>query len=152
MLERRLVADAGPWSGLLGDDEKGYVMLFRRLDVDGKFSCSDRMYLPASRFGRLLKMAEKRLADTNLKTLLETEFAAPTLHSDGVANVVPCLPADARVLKLAPSTSGMQVQIRGYSFGRVSITYQRMFVPPTEYGLKLDFNPPSAPAGRGGCR
>lgn len=150
VLERRLVAAAGPWSDLLGDDKKGFVMLYRRLEIDGKFGCSSRMYLRADRFGRLLKFAEKRLADTNLKALLETEFAAPTLHSDGVANVMPCQPADARLLKLAAGTAGMQLQIRGYSFGRVPITYQRMFVPPTDYGLKLDFNPPAAPSGRAG--
>jgi GntR family transcriptional regulator len=142
VLERRLISEPGPWSSALGGDEKGYVLLLRRLEIDGKFNCSSRMVLPASRFGRLLKMAEKRLADTNLKALLESEFAAPTLHSDGLANVVPCLPADARLLKLGHGTSGLQVQIRTYSFGRVPITWQRMFVPPTEYGLKLDFNPP----------
>jgi DNA-binding GntR family transcriptional regulator len=148
ILERRLVTDTGPWSAALGADEKGYVMLLRRLEIGGKFDCSSRMYLPASRFARLLKLAERRLADTNLKTLLEADFAAPTLHSDGVAHVVRCLPADARLLKLAPGSSGLQVQIRGYSFGRVPITFQRMFVPPTEYGLKLDFNPPQeAPGG-----
>jgi DNA-binding GntR family transcriptional regulator len=148
ILERRLVLEAGPWSQALGADEKGYVLLLRRLEVGGHFDCSSRMYLPASRFGRLLRIAERRLADTNLKALLESDFAAPTLHSDGLAHVVRCLPADARLLKLAPGTSGLQVQIRGYSFGRLPITWQRMFVPPTEYGLKLDFNPPQAP-GRG---
>ncbi len=143
VVERRLITEVGPWSAALGSDDKGYVMLLRRLEIDGKFNCSSRMVLPASRFGRLLKIAEKRLADTNLKALLEADFASPTLHSDGAANVVTCLPADARLLKLAPGTSGMQVHIRTYSFGRAPITWQRMFVPPTEYGLKLDFNPPS---------
>ncbi|MEO5882672.1 MAG: GntR family transcriptional regulator [Caldimonas sp.] len=146
VVERRLVDAEGPWSAALGPDEKGYVLLVRRLEIDGQFDCSSRMVLAASRFGRLLRMAEKRLADTNLKALLEREFAAPTLASDGVAHVVACTPADASLLAIAPGTAGLQVQIRGFSFGRTPITWQRMFVPPTAYGLRLDFNPPSTDA------
>ena len=142
IVERRLVGDEGQWSTALGHDAKGYVMLLRRTEVDGKFDCCSRMYLPASRFARLLKMAERRLADINLKALLESEFNAPTLHADGAASVVRCTPADARLLKLAANSCGMQVLIHGYSYGRLPITFQRMFVPPTAYGLKLDFNPP----------
>ena len=146
IVERRLVNAAGPWAATLGADAKGYVMLLRRLEIGGRFECTSRMYLAASRFGRLLKMAERRLTDANLKPLLESEFAAPTLHSDGVAHVVRCDPADTRLLELAPNSHGLLVQIRGYSFGRAPISYQRMFVPQTEYGLKLDFNPPAAQA------
>ncbi len=47
------------------------------------------------------------------------------------------------MLKLAPGTMGMQVQIRTYSSGREPITWQRLFVPWTPYGLNFDFNPPS---------
>ncbi|HZV92262.1 MAG TPA: UTRA domain-containing protein, partial [Caldimonas sp.] len=146
VLERKLVLDSGPWSQALGDDEKGYVMLLRRLEIGGRFDCSSRMFLPASRFGRLLRIAARRLADTNLKMLLESDFAAPTLHSDGVAHVQRCAQADARLIGVSAGSPALQVQICTYSFGRTPITWQRMYVPATGHGLKLDFNPPRAAA------
>lgn len=148
IIERKAIVEPGPWSAALGNDDKGYVMLLRRLEIGGRFNCSSRLLLRASRFGRLLRIAERRLADTNLKGLLEGEFAAPTLHSDGIAHVVSCTPADARLLKVAPASPGLEVQIVTYSFGRSPITWQRMFVPASEYGLKLDFNPPQAGPAR----
>ena len=50
---------------------------------------------------------------------------------------------DASVMRLPPETWGLQVNIVGRSFGRTAITFQCMVVPPTRYGLKLDFNPPA---------
>lgn len=143
-LERRLVDSTGPWSAALGEDSKGYVMLRRQLDVGGRFICSSRMYLPARRFGRLLRIAEKRLTDANLKTLLDSDFAAPTLSSDGVAHIVQIGAEDALIMRIPPATWGLQVQIVGRSFGHTPISFQYMIVPPTRYGLKLDFNPPAS--------
>jgi GntR family transcriptional regulator len=147
IVERRLQTGAGPWSNALGPDAKGYVMLLRRLEVDGRFDCASRIYLGATRFGRLLRMAEKRLADANLKAVLESEFAAPTLRSDGVAHVVDASAEDAKLLRIARGC-GMQLQIVGYSFGKAPITFQRVFVPPTRHGLRLEFAPPEPTAER----
>jgi len=150
MLERRLEAQAGPWSVVLGPDPKGYVMLRRSLDIGGKFTCVSQIYLPASRFGRLLRMAARRLSDTNLKAVLEQDFAAPTLQSDGLANMMAIEAAEARVMGVPPGTMGLQVHITARSFGRQVISFQRMLVPPTSYALKFDFNPPdqAAPMSR----
>lgn len=142
VLERRLVQADGPWSAALGPDAKGYVMMRRRLDIGGKFACCSRLFLSASRFGRLLRVADKRLTDANLKTVLENEFAAPTLSAEGVALIVPLEAEDAGVIGVTSSTTGLQIDIVGRSFGRAPITFQRMIVPPSPYGLKLDFNPP----------
>lgn len=142
LLDRQLVGDDGPWAQALGADPKGYVRLRRRLDIGGKFACSSLLYLGAGRFGRLLRMAAKRLTDANLKGLLEEEFSSPTLTSEGVAHVLPIGLEDARVIGVAPKSCGLQVDIVSRSFGGVAITFQRMVVPQTRYGLKLDFNPP----------
>ena len=76
--------------------------------------------------------------------MLAEEFAAPTLHSEGLAKVVTVMPQDAALMGLALNTAGLQVHIIGYSFGRVPITFQRLVVPPTDCAMKLDFNPPAA--------
>lgn len=144
VVERELVTSAGPWSEVLGADPKGYVLLKRQVDVDGRFLCASRMYLGATRFGRLMRIAAKRLADTNLKEVLADDFAAPTLSSDGLAFTRAIEAADARLMGVKPGTVGMQVHITARSFGRVPITFQVMSVPPVPYALKLDFNPPGA--------
>lgn len=144
VLERRLETGDGPWQAVLGPDRKGYVMLRRSLDIGGKFTCTSQIYLPASRFSRLLRMAAKRISDTNLKAVLATEFAAPTLQSDGLARMAPLDAADARLMGVPPGTIGLLVHIVGRSFGRQPISFQQMHIPPTPYALKFDFNPPCA--------
>jgi DNA-binding GntR family transcriptional regulator len=140
VVERVIVGNEGPWTRALGADPKGYVMLRRRVDVGGHFICASYMYLPASRFLRLLRIPQKRLDDTNLISLLEHVFSAPTLTSEGVAHLIELSVGDAQELGLAAGASALQVNIVGRTFGRVPIFFQRMLVPPTRYGLKLDFN------------
>ena len=144
ILERRLVAGEGEWSRALGPDPAGYAMVRRALDVGGRLTCASDLYLPASRFGKILRMAEKRLTDVNVKSLLESEFSAPTLHSEGVARVVALSAADCRVMGVAKGAWGLEIHIVSRSFGRVPITWQRMVVPPAPQGLKLDFHPPGS--------
>lgn len=144
IVERRLVREEGPWSEALGADARGYVMVRRRVDIGGKFLCASHLYLPATRFSRLLRMAEKRLADSNLKAVLAREFSAPTLQSEGLAMLVALSAEDAALMELAAPSFGLQVHITGRSFGRVPITFQRLVVPPTRYALKLDFLPPGS--------
>jgi DNA-binding GntR family transcriptional regulator len=143
IVERRLELEDGPWSDALGPDPKGYVMVRRKLDIDGRFNCASQLYLPASRFGRLVRMAQKRLTDTNLKAVLASEFSAPTLHSEGLARMARLGHEDAMLIGITPGTWGLQIHITCRSFGRVPISFQRVSVPPTIYALKLDFNPPA---------
>lgn len=142
LIERKPIATEGPWSAALGADPDGYVMIRRRLDIGGAFACASTLVLPASRFGKLLRIAERRLTDVNLKHLLETDFAAPTLAASGTAKVAAITPECARLVGVARGTTCMQIDIVARSLGNVPITFQRMIVPPTDYGLKLDFTPP----------
>ena len=149
LLERRLVSEDGPWSAALGPDPKGYVMIRRILDIGGKFNCTTAMYLGASRFSRLLRIAERRLTDTNLKAMLSGEFSAPTLHSEGIGNVVEFVSEDAALMGLPARSVGLQIHITGRSLGRMPITFLQMSVSPTLYGLKIDFNRPGSQPASG---
>lgn len=148
ILDRQVVTYEGPWSAALGPDPKGYVLLRRRLDIGGKFVCASRLFLPATRFGRLMRMSQKRLSDVNLKTVLAVEFASPTLTAEGLARVIKVGPDDAKIMGLATHSCGLQVDIVAKSFGRSAISFQSMLVPPTEYGLVLDFTPIEGAANR----
>lgn len=148
LVERRIVDGQGPWGHALGPDPKGYVQLTRRVHVGERFECHAEVYLPASRFGRLMRYAERRLNDVNFKTLLEQDFNAPTLHAGGQAWVRQLPAPVADFLGLRRGTWGLEVHITGLGLGRVPITFQRMMVPPTEHALKLDFHDPREPGGR----
>ena len=152
LIERKAITADGPWTAALGPEPDGYVLLRRRLDIGGAFACSSTLVLPASRFAKLLRASERRLSDHNLKQVLETDFAAPTLSASGIANVVAMTPDDARVIGVARGTMGLQIDIVGRSFGHAPITFQRMIVPPTRHPLKLDFPPPDAQDGGGDAR
>ena len=142
IIERQLVREDGPWSAALGMDPKGFVMVRRSLDIGSKFTFTSQLYLPATRFSKILRMAEKRLEDTNLKKVLANEFSAPTLESEGMAWVTQLDAKDTSLMGIPPRTFGLEVHIIGRSFGHAPISFQRMSVPPTPYALKLDFNPP----------
>lgn len=144
VLERAVVDEPGPWVAALGPDPKGWVRLRRRADVGDRFSCFGEIRLPASRFGRLMRFSERRLNDVNLKALLESEFAAPTVEATGRAWTRRLAVGDARVLGLPQGSWGMEVHIVTFGVGRQPLTFQRMVVPPTEYALRLDFVGPSA--------
>jgi len=146
VLERSLVTESGPWSETLGPDPKGYVRLERRADIGNLFQCHGEIWLPASRFGRLMRFSERRLNDTNLKLLLESEFAAPTTEASGAAWVRRISARAARTIRVAPGTWGLEVHIVTYGMGRQALSFQRMIVPPTDYALKLDFPGPSGSA------
>lgn len=147
---RDLVSAPGPWSQALGADAKGYVHVHRQLDVGGQFMCLSHMYLGASRFAKLLRMAPARLADSNLKTVLAREFSAPTLASQGLAALRPLSLQDAAALGLPAGSLGLELEIVGRSFGHAPISFQRVLVPPTPCGLKIDFLAPGqAPAAAG---
>ncbi len=143
LLERKIVGHDGPWVTALGADDEGYVELRRRVDIGGEFSCSSTLWLRASRFGRLARMAQRRLNDVNLKTVLETDFAAPTLSATGTAHVVPVDVDDAPVIGQKKGACALRLHIVARSFGREAITFQRMVVPPTGFGLMLNFSPPA---------
>jgi len=144
LIERRIVGGDGPWAAALGEDPEGYVRLRRRLDVGREFACSSTVWLRASRFARVARMAQRRLSDVNLKAVLEADFAAPTLSASGVAHVVPIDVEDAVAIGVKKGGAALRVHIVGRSFGREPITFQRMVVPPTPFGLILDFAPPAA--------
>lgn len=143
VVERTRELAAGPWSEALGPDPKGFVLIRRRVEVAGEFTCASRMYLGATRFGRLLRVAESRLADTNLKAILADEFLAPTLRSQGLARLREAEGGDAELMGVPAGAPVLQVHITGLSVGRQPITYQVMTVPQTRYALQLDFNPPA---------
>lgn len=139
---RCITKETGFWAGALGPDKKGYVRIDRWIDVGGRFGCATQIYLAASRFNRLLRIPESKLTDSNLKTVLEEEFGAPTFYAQGFLKAVSLPAADARLLGVAAGSPGMHVDIVATGLGHAPLSFQRVQIPATDYVLKVDFYSP----------
>lgn len=138
LLDRSVVGD-GPWAKVLGPDPQGYIRIDRRISIDQRFTCVSELYLSASLFRGMLDMPKTRLEDINLKEILESEFGYPTLQAKGAARLVQLEPRVAALMDVAPGSWGLKVNILGKTRGQQPISYQKMFVPPTECELDMDF-------------
>lgn len=138
LLGRSIVGD-GPWARELGPDAKGYVRIDRSISIDARFKCVSELYLPASLFSGILEMPADRLEDVNLKHILETEFGYPTLEAKGGARLVKPEARIAALMELPASAWVLKINILGKTRGQQAFSYQKMFVPPTECELDMDF-------------
>jgi GntR family transcriptional regulator len=135
-VERRLVRGAGPWADILGHDEKGYCELTRNIIVNESFRCLSRLYVPFSRFPRIMKMPQSKMSG-NLKRVLADEFDTPTLSLDQF--ILPCVFEDevCSSLEIDRGSIGMVVKAVGRSVGQEIITFQSLWVPAGRYFVEI---------------
>lgn len=137
LVDRSQVGDAPASRRALGEDPNGYIRVRRRFDIDERFFCFSEMWLPASRFERLLHLPEESLEGVNLKGVLAEAFNAPTLYVDQTACAEIAPQRVAKVLEIRPRTVVMVLRLRGYGFADRPITYQEVWIPPVRERLDL---------------
>jgi len=135
-VDRRLVRESGPWTQALGDDEKGYFELTRKLTVNGDYRCLSRLYARVGRFPKIMKLSQGKMLG-NLKKVLADEFDAPTLSLDQF--ILPCVFDDEVCSQLAidRGSDGVVVNAVGRSIGQEVITFQSLWVPVGGYFLEI---------------
>ncbi|GAB2888982.1 GntR family transcriptional regulator [Paralcaligenes ginsengisoli] len=138
LIGRTVVGD-GPWTKTLGPDAQGYIRIDRRISIDERFACVSELYLPKSLFEGMLDIPAARLEDVNLKEILEMEFGYPTVEAKGGARLVRLEPRIAMLMDLAPGSWALKINIHGKTRGQQPISYQKMFVPPSDCELDMDF-------------
>jgi DNA-binding GntR family transcriptional regulator len=141
-VERRLVRESGPWSDVLGWDERGYFELTRELIVDTDYRCLSRLYASVSRFPKIMKLPQGKMLG-NLKKVLADEFGAPTLSLDQF--ILPCVFEDdiCAQLGIDRGSSGVVANAAGRSIGQEIITFQSLWVPAGGYFLEISPAGPS---------
>lgn len=121
----------------LGRDPEGLVQIERLIDIDGRLECFSRMYLGASRFGRLLTLPSSAVEGVNLKQIFAAEFAAPTL---GVTQIVRAEPFDedaAGAMRIDPGTTGLVMEVAARTHGGAPLSFQTICIPPSPLGLDV---------------
>lgn len=135
-VDRRIVHAPGPWADTLGADEKGYCEITRTVTVNASFRCLSRFYAGISRFPKLLKIPQTRIAG-NMKRVFADEFGAPTLSLDQF--ILPGAFDDdvCSALAIERGSAGMVVTAVGRSLGQEIITLQSLWVPAGGYMLEM---------------
>lgn len=121
----------------IGRDREGLVQIERLIDIDGRLECFSRMYLGATRFGRLLSLPSSAVEGVNLKQLFAAEFAAPTL---GVTQIVRAEGFDedaAAAMRVPSGTSGLVMEVAAQTHGGAPLSFQTICIPPSPFGLDV---------------
>jgi GntR family transcriptional regulator len=138
----RVVMPPPPYvAAALGRDPLGCVRIRRVINIDDRFSCWSEMFLPASRFGRLVDMPISDVESVNLKQLLNAEFAAPTLSVAQTARIDGAPAGVCERLGVARRTRFLLLRVTGFSRREQPISFQTIHVPPVNYDLELTTEP-----------
>lgn len=121
----------------LGADPEGFVEIERLVDIAGRFSCYSELYLPASRFLRILDVPTAAIESVNLKKLFADEFGAPTISAEQSIRACLLKPDVARLIGLTKRASGMVLEATAFTYGRAPLSFQRIHIPASDCALDV---------------
>lgn len=136
LISRQLMGEQSPWLDALGFDERGYCELTRFVTVNNSFRCLSRIYVRNSRFPKLMRIQQAKIAG-NLKRFLAEEFQTPTHAVEQF--IQPCkIDNDVcSLLKIARGSTGMLLNSVGRTVGQEPITFQALWIPSGPYHLQM---------------
>lgn len=136
ILERRIITDRDVGS-LFGDAAAPFVYIERAVNIGMRFICYSQLYLPVDKFARIMDEPLTELERVNLKDVLSHEFRAPTLRMDQFLRIAPVPDNAWEIMNVEPGAATMLLRVVGYTFEDQPISYQRIWIPETEYELDL---------------
>jgi len=140
LLGRRRVCGPGAWLTALGSDPEGILRLDRRIDIDRRFAVGSRLFVRASRFGRLGTLPTRRVNGRNIKKLLHEEFGVTVTRIEQKMRVA-TLPSEvAPWIDRVAGELVMDIRAVARDAEDRPIYYQELFVPPTEEAILIDFD------------
>tara|TARA_R110000868_G_scaffold406882_3_gene687668 strand:- start:2484 stop:3272 length:789 start_codon:yes stop_codon:yes gene_type:complete len=132
-----LTSENGPWSAFFGAQTGQYVHIHRIVSVNKEFEVFSEIYLPADRFSELAQMSEATLNGVSFRDMLAERFNAPTLNTRQMMACQPLPPRVARQLDVPAGQYGIVWTIGGMSYRDAPITWQRIFVPPSDRMIEI---------------
>lgn len=122
---------------VLGEDPRGYCRISRTYVVGDRFTCFGDFFVCNSRFENFADLLRSEKETVSFKVVLERDYAAPTVSiSHWVRGAI--LPGDVcDHIGLPPKSPGLIVEVIGFTHNRDPISFQRIFVPNTEYVLDM---------------
>lgn len=129
--------ESGPWSQFIGASNGEYVHIERIVSVNDEFECFSEIYLPSDRFSELASMTEATLNGVSFRDMLTERFNAPTLNTRQTISCQPLPPRVTRLLEVPAGQYGTVWTICGMSYRDAPITWQRIFVPPSDRVIEI---------------
>ncbi len=137
ILNVELTDENGPWSSFLGAPVEQYVHIHRIVSINDEFEVFSEIYLPADRFSELAQMSEATLNGVSFRDMLAERFNAPTLNTRQMMACQPFPPRVARQMNVPAGQYGIVWTIGGMSYRDTPITWQRIFVPPSDRMIEI---------------
>ncbi|MCI5078118.1 GntR family transcriptional regulator [Oricola sp.] len=137
IIDVETTSESGPWSQFFGTPDGEFIHIHRLVSVNDEFEVFSEIYLPADRFSDLAQMSETTLNGVSFRDMLAERFNAPTLNTRQTMACQPLPPRVARQLDVPPGQYGMVWTICGLSYRDAPITWQRIFVPPSDRVIEI---------------
>lgn len=137
VVERAQVLGDAEVARALGLDRSRFVRISRVLNISDRFKCYSEMHLPFSRFSGLMEMPQEDIEGVNLKLLLANRFNSPTIATTQTVQVKTFTKEIVHHIGARQRTSGLLLQIVGIGRGGIPITFQRIYVPPSECEMEV---------------
>lgn len=122
----KTVRQAGPWSEFLKAD--AFIRIERMINVGGEFELFSEFFVPEDEFLALHNLKPQALERTSLREILREQFSLPTLRVDRriQRDVFPAKVTSQ--LRLPSDTTGLVMELLGYTTNDKPLSYQRLFI------------------------
>lgn len=127
-----MLGEQGPWARFLGK-EQSYVRVLRKIAINSEFEIVSEVLLSGRHFGAVAKLDKQELG--HVRDLLSSRFHRPTLKVEQTVSVQVLPPRACRLMSVPPGTTGLVWIIRARTYRDAPLSWQRVFVPPSDHPL-----------------
>ncbi|MDX6751083.1 GntR family transcriptional regulator [Geminicoccaceae bacterium 1502E] len=137
VIDIETVSENGPWVPFLAPTRHEFVRIRRLASINREFEAFSEIYLAAERFPGLETADPASLNGVSVRDMLAERFNAPTLSARQTMLCQPLPPRVTRLIGVPAGQYGMVWTICGMSYRDAPITWQRIFVPPSDRVIEL---------------
>lgn len=137
VIDIRCTDESGPWKLFLAPEDGKFIRIQRLISINQEFEIFSEIYLPEERFGAVADLKPKALSGVSVRDLLAERFNAPTLKTYQTMRCQELPPRVTRLIRIPVGQHGIMWMISGMSYRDVPITWQRVFVPPSDRNIEM---------------
>ncbi len=134
LISVRRMKRQGSWSKFLGG--RDFVRIERSIDIGGRFEVFSEFWLKEEDFARL-EGVNRTTLQKNLRMLLGSELALPTLRAEQWIRFTSLPERACRILGLKMPQTGFVMELRGYTLRDRALYYQCIYSAPFSESLVL---------------
>ncbi|WP_026379223.1 GntR family transcriptional regulator [Afifella pfennigii] len=137
ILDIDTIEETGPWQDFLKESEGRFVRIRRIASINHEFEAFSEVYLPAERFAGVARMKRAMLDGVSIRDMLAERFNAPTIKIRQTMLCQALPPRVTRLIGVPAGQYGIVWSIGAMSYRDAPITWQRIFLPPSDRVLEI---------------